>query len=139
VIWRKVGTDTKPRGLPKGLDFMAAMGSEEAYTILKDMGENQYANYDTQMTKVRKEIGGLQTDSWTQNLYWSWLYALQPLLEPKDAQYPSFMRTQAWTRKDLHTALGSWTELKHDTILYAKQVIAEMGGGGADEPPRSYV
>lgn len=139
VIWRKVGTDSKPRGLPKGLDFMAAMGSEEAYNILKDTGENQYANYDTQMTKVRKEIGGLQTDSWTQNLYWSWLYTLQPLLTPKDARYPAFMQTQAWTRKDLHTALGSWTELKHDTILYAKQVMAEMGGGGDQEVPHSYV
>jgi len=139
VIWRKVGTDTKPRGLPKGLDFMAAMGSEEAYDILKEMGENQYANYDTQLAKVRKEIAGLQTDSWTQNLYWSWLYALQPLLAPKDTRYPAFMQTQAWTRKDLHTALGSWTELKHDTILYAKQVMAEMGGGGAEQPPHSYV
>jgi hypothetical protein len=139
VIWRKVGTQEKPRGLPKGLDFMAAMGSEEAYNILKDMGENQYANYDTQMTKVRKEIAGLQTDSWTQNLYWTWLYSFQPLLAPKDTRYPAFMRTQAWTRKDLHTALGSWTELKHDTILYAKQVMAEMGGGGADKPPHSYV
>ncbi len=139
VIWRKVGTDTKPRGLPKGLDLMAAMGSEEAYSILKGMGEDQYANYDSQMTKVRKEIGNLQTDSWTQNLYWSWLYALQPLLAPKDTRYPAFMRTQAWTRKDLHTALGSWTELKHDTILYAKQVMAEMGGGGAEKPPHSYV
>jgi hypothetical protein len=49
------------------------------------------------------------------------------------------MQTQAWTRKDLHTALGSWTELKHDTILYAKQTMAEMGGGGMDEPPQSYV
>jgi hypothetical protein len=49
------------------------------------------------------------------------------------------MQTQAWTRKDLHTALGSWTELKHDTILYAKQVMAEMGGGGAETPPHSYV
>ncbi|HMB24763.1 MAG TPA: DUF3160 domain-containing protein, partial [Anaerolineales bacterium] len=139
VIWREVGTDDKPRGLPKGLDFMAAMGSEEAYSILKDMGENQYANYDTQMAKVRTQIGGLQEDSWTQNLYWSWLYALQPLITPKDAHYPAFMQTQAWTRKDLHTALGSWTELKHDTILYAKQVMAEMGGGGGMEPPHSYV
>ncbi len=139
VIWRKVGTDSNPRGLPKGLDFMAAMGSDEAYNILKEMGENQYANYDTQMTKVRGEIAELQTDSWTQNLYWSWLYAFQPLLAPKDTHYPAFMRTQAWTRKDLHTALGSWTELKHDTILYAKQVIAEMGGGGLDQPPHSYV
>ena len=139
VIWRKVGTSDKPRGLPKALDFFAAQGSEEAYNILKDMGENQYDNYDTQMAKVRKEISGLGTDSWTQNLYWSWLYSLQPLTSPKDARYPAFMQTQAWTRKDLHTALGSWTELKHDTILYAKQVMAEMGGGGDEKPPLSYV
>jgi hypothetical protein len=139
VIWRKVGTLEKPRGLPKGLDFMSAMGSEEAYAILKEMGEDQYANYDTQMVKVRKEIASLETDSWTQNLYWSWLYTLQPLLEPKDTRYPAFMQTQAWTRKDLQTALGSWTELKHDTILYAKQVIAEMGGGSDQPPPHSYV
>ena len=30
--------------------------------------------------------------------------------------------------KDLNTALGSWSELKHDTILYGKQSGAEMGG-----------
>jgi hypothetical protein len=39
------------------------------------------------------------------------------------------MTNSAWTRKGLNTVLGSWTELKHDTILYAKQVMAEMGGG----------
>jgi len=38
------------------------------------------------------------------------------------------MQSQAWTRKDLQSALASWTELKHDTILYAKQVMAEMAG-----------
>lgn len=139
VIWRNVGTFEKPRGLPKALDFFAAQGSTEAYNILKEMGENQYPNYDTQLAKVQKQISTLQTDSWTQNLYWSWLYSLQPLTAPKDARYPAFMQTQAWTRKDLHTALGSWTELKHDTILYAKQVMAEMGGGGDEKPPLSYV
>jgi hypothetical protein len=139
VIWRKVGTLENPRGLPKGLDFFAAMGSDEAYTILKDLGESKYANYDTQMAKVRNEIAGLGIDSWTQNLYWSWLYSFQPIIAPKGSAYPPFMQTQAWTRKDLQTALGSWTELKHDTILYAKQVMAEMGGGGAPEPPHGYV
>jgi hypothetical protein len=103
------------------------------------MGEDQYENFDSQMTKVRQEIAGLEQDSWTQNLYWNWLYALQPVIEPKDERYPAFMQTQAWTRKDLQTALGSWTELKHDTILYAKQVMAEMGGGGPEEPPHGYV
>jgi hypothetical protein len=140
VIWRNVGTLDKPRGLPKGLDFFAAMGSEEAGSILKGMGEDQYANYDTQTTKVRTEVAALGTDSWTQNLYWSWLYSFQPLITPKGSAYPPFMETQAWTRKDLQTALGSWTELKHDTILYAKQVMAEMGGGGPDvQPPHGYV
>jgi poly-gamma-glutamate capsule biosynthesis protein CapA/YwtB (metallophosphatase superfamily) len=119
---------------------MAAMGSKEAYAILDQAGETAYANYAQRMGKVRNEISALQLDSWTQNLYWTWLYSLQPLVEPKGVQYPAFMQTQAWTRKDLHTALGSWTELKHDTILYAKQVMAEMGGGAEEPaPPRSWV
>jgi hypothetical protein len=139
VIWRNVGTLEKPRGLPSGLDFFAAMGSDEAYNLLKEMGASNYANYDTQMAKVKGEIASLGSDSWTQNLYWSWLYSFQPIIAPKGSAYPPFMQNPAWTRKDLQTALGSWTELKHDTILYAKQVMAEMGGGGPEVPPHGYV
>jgi hypothetical protein len=139
VIWRNVGTMDKPRGLPKGLDFFAAMGSDEAASLLKGMGENQYLNFDTQSAKVKSQVAALGTDSWTQNLYWTWLYSFQPLIAPKGSAYPPFMQTQAWLRKDLQTALGSWTELKHDTILYAKQVMAEMGGGGPEQIPHGYV
>jgi hypothetical protein len=32
--------------------------------------------------------------------------------------------------KNLITYMGSYTELKHDTLLYVKQAYAEMGGGG---------
>jgi hypothetical protein len=139
LIWRNVGTLDKPRGLPKALDFFAALGSEEALGILEEMGEDQYANYEAQMQKVRTEIAALGLDSWTQNLYWSWLYGFEPLLEPKGDPYPPFMQTQAWTRKELNTSLASWTELKHDTILYAKQVMAEMGAGLPEQPPHGYV
>ena len=139
LMWRKVGTLEKPRDLPKSLDFLAAQGSEEAYNLLIEMGENDFENYETQMAKVKEEVAKFELDSWTQNLYWSWLYSLQPIFEPKGEQYPAFMQTQAWLRKDMQTALSSWTELKHDTILYAKQVMAEMGGGGAEKPPRGYV
>jgi len=31
------------------------------------------------------------------------------------------MQTNAWQDKELSTSLASWTELRHDTILYAKQ------------------
>ena len=139
VMWRKVGTMSEPRDLPKALDFFAAQGSELALDLLHEMGEGDYLNYDTQMAKVTAEVATLELDSWTQNLYWSWLYALQPIFEPKGEAYPAFMQTDAWARKDLNTALSSWTELKHDTILYAKQVMAEMGGGPDDPPPHGYV
>jgi hypothetical protein len=129
MIWRRVGTPDEPRGLPRGLDFFAALGSDEALAILEEMGETDYENFDTQMAKVRGELAALEEDSWTQNVYWAWLYALQPVVSVKDHRYPEFMRTQAWRRRELNSALGSYTELKHDTILYAKQVMAEMGGG----------
>jgi hypothetical protein len=139
LTWREVGTMENPRMLPKGLDIMAALGSEEAYNILDQVGATAYLNYPEQMSKLRGEISALELDSWTQNLYWAWLYSFQPLLEPKGIQFPAFMQTEAWTRKDLHTALGSWTELKHDTILYAKQMMAELGGGPPPEPPHGWV
>jgi hypothetical protein len=134
LIWRNVGTDDNKRWLPKSLDFAAALGSSEAYSILDSQGDTQYAKYPQQMDKVRGEIGTLADSQWTENLYWSWLYSFRPLLQPKaeNSGYPSFMTNQAWTRKDLNTVNGSYTELKHDTILYAKQVMAEMGGGPPD-------
>jgi len=139
VMWDNVGTISEPRDLPKALDFFAAQGSELALNLLHEMGENSYVNYDTQMTKVTAEVATLELDSWTQNLYWSWLYALQPIFEPKGEAFPAFMQTDAWARKDLQTALSSWTELKHDTILYSKQIMAEMGGGPGEPPPHGYV
>jgi hypothetical protein len=47
------------------------------------------------------------------------------------------MSFNAWRQKDLNTIIGSWTELKHDTLLYAKQSYAEWGGGSDDkeDPP----
>ena len=139
MMFRSVGTLDDPRMLPKGLDIFAAMGSEEAYRILQEMDETHYFNFNEQMSKVRSEIAALEMDSWTQNLYWSWLYSFQPLIEVKGEAYPAFMRNTAWVRKDLHTALGSWTELKHDTILYAKQAYAELGGVFEEPEVKGYV
>lgn len=147
LIYREVkeNKDGERRMLPNGLDIPAAMGfdvrkgSNEAYTILKDLGETGYQNYPENMKKLQAHITGLDQTARTQNLYWSWLYTLSPLTEAKGKGYPSFMQNQAWARKQLETYLGSFTELKHDTILYAKQVYAEMGGGGEPQDDRGYV
>jgi len=136
LVYDKVGTQGDPRVFPKGLDATAVLGSARAYEILLDVyGEGRYANYQEQMQKLREEFGQLPPEQWVENLYWSWLYALRPLLEIKGEGYPSFMQNQGWVDKDINTFLGSWTELRHDTILYAKQVYAEMGAGPPPPPP----
>lgn len=128
------------RMLPKGLDIPSAMGSKEALNILKNQGEVQYACYLENMSKMQSHVANLPIEDWTQNLYWGWLHQLKPLIDEKPIGYPVFMRNIAWTRKDLNTFLGSWSELKHDTILYSKQVYAEMGGGPPEEKDdRGYV
>lgn len=142
LIYREVGENKQGerRMLPKGLDIPAAMGSSEAKSILKQMGQYEYQNYPENMGKLEKHLSGLETGTWHQNLYWSWMNTLTPLTVEKPKGYPSFMLNQAWQRKELNTYLGSWTELKHDTILYAKQVYAEAGGGGDEKvDDRGYV
>ena len=141
LVYREVGTDTQPRLLPSGLDLLAVLGSDAALNELRRTGQTKYANYDANMAKLRANFAALKQADWTANVYSGWLYALQALArpEPRDARYPAFMRTPAWTRKEMLTALGSWTELRHDTILYAKQTMAEMGAGEPPQPPRGYV
>lgn len=141
LVYREVGTDTQPRLLPSGLDLLAVLGSDAALNELRRTGQTKYANYDANMAKLRANFAALKPTDWTANVYSGWLYALQALArpEPRDARYPAFMRTPAWTRKEMLTALGSWTELRHDTILYAKQTMAEMGAGEPPQPPRGYV
>lgn len=141
LIYREVAENPagKRRMLPSSLDVPAAMGSGTAETILKKQGAFEFKNYSTNMSKMQKHIVGLK-DEWHQNLYWSWLYTLLPLTGDKPDGYPSFMLNEAWKHKELSTFLGSWAELKHDTILYTKQNYAEMGGGGVAEiDDRGYV
>lgn len=135
LIYRNVGTPSDRRGLPKGLDVLAAMGSERAYELLDAMDETHYVNYVSQMEKMRAWTGSLTVEDWTETVYNAWLYTFYPLLEKPGAKTPSFMQSTAWQDKQLHTSLGSWAELRHDTILYAKQTYAELGGGWMPSPP----
>lgn len=109
------------RCFPRGLDVMAALGSKRASEILTQEGDTDYENYTQQLTKLQENFSSLNTTEWNRNLYFSWMYTLTSLLKKFDNGYPSFMQTSAWADKELHTSLASWAELRHDTILYAKQ------------------
>lgn len=142
LIFQRVGRNSagEKRMLPDALDVAAALGSDAALTILQEKGAADYEGYTENMQKLREGLAQENPTLWSASLYAGWLNTLRPLLEVKGEGYPVFMQNEEWTKKNLECFAGSFAELKHDTILYAKQVIAEMGGGLEEEPDdRGYV
>jgi hypothetical protein len=130
LIYPYVGDIGTERKLPSGLDVAAVLGSDTAYDILDQTGETDYINYITNMATLRDEVNRIQGADWLENVYGSWLMALQPLWNRNEQPYPPLMNSHAWQLRDLQTGLGSWAELKHATILYIAQPMGGLGGGG---------
>jgi hypothetical protein len=138
LIYPYVGTEDEQRTLPSALDLAAAFGSDFAYRVLEDAGETAYANYDGQLQAMRRVIASRPPEDWGATVYDAWLTAVEPMFVARGEAYPDFMRTEAWTAKAHQSGLGSYAELKHDTILYTKQAVAE-GGDGREAPRRNWV
>jgi hypothetical protein len=132
--------DNTRRELPSGLDVMSAFGSLPAFQELDHQGITSFPNYIDQMEKMQQAVIAQPEEQWLGRFYDSWLYSFFPVVQTKDSGYPAYMQTSAWSYKDLNAALGSWAELKHDTVLYTK--MPEMLGGGGppmSDPAPSYV
>jgi len=125
------------RPFPKGLDVMGVLGSERAYDLLINTykTDKKWSEYPSRFSKLKKRFAAVTGEKWRSNMYYGWLWVLKSFTGTYGNGYPSFMRTTAWKDKSLNTALGSWAELRHDTILYAKQSGAECGGGEEEAPP----
>ncbi|MCM1047867.1 MAG: DUF3160 domain-containing protein [Clostridiales bacterium] len=141
LIYSNVGANSSgaKRMLPDVLDVPAALGSDIALDILQEQGDTDYENYSENMAKLQSSLLAADDTLWSASLYAGWLNTLRPLLSPKGEGYPAFMQSDEWLKKDLECFAGSFAELKHDTILYSKQVIAEMGGGEIEYDDRGYV
>ncbi|MGR6836613.1 DUF3160 domain-containing protein [Syntrophomonas erecta] len=142
LIYGAVGENDKGqrRLLPRSIDIPAAFGSTAARVILNERGEYRYEGYSENLDRLNRYLSRLDEDNWHKNFYWNWMYNLRSLTREIPEGYPSFMKNRAWSRKELNTFLASWTELKHNTILYSKQVNVEIGGGGFDDfDSRGYV
>lgn len=117
------------RPIPSGLDVMAVLGSDRAKELqLQNPINQEWAEYPKEMERLREEFSNYEEKDWKNNMYTGWMWVLKALIEDPKEEYPYFMKNVAWLDKSLNTALGSWSELKHDTVLYGKQSGAEMGG-----------
>ena len=126
-------SETTKREAPKGLDVFAAMGVSAAEKILVDeLNEpNRWGKYTTNLKRMKKRMNEIK---WSENASTQWMSALKTIID-KPQHAPYFMLTPEWDKKSLNAMLGSWTELKHDAILYAKQPMgAECGGAGPPDP-----
>ncbi len=120
------------RPLPSALDLMGVMGSPLAEQLTFEVNKPQeaWSEYTDNYMDWKDRIAGFSADDWNTNLYTGWLWTLKSALTEYDSNsgMPFFMTNQAWKNKNLNTILGSYAELKHDTVLYGKQGMAEMGG-----------
>lgn len=140
-----VGTELQPRYFALGLDVMGVLGSDRARAILEntkfggtffnfDLKETEYANYNPQFQAERAHVHSMSAAEWNRNLYTRTLHSILPLLQPTKSAY-KFTQNQAWTDKNLNTALGTWAELKHDTMPKMPVAIEAGGEGGLSEAP----
>ncbi len=123
------------RVFARGLDVMALLGSKRATDHLQSGGDRSYRGYDKAFGDLAAQFAQLrEPDGWNVNLYWSWVYCLRALLQPYGTGYQPYMATPAWQDKQLNTALASWSQLRHDTILYVKSPYTVTCGAAMRQP-----
>jgi len=123
------------RGFPRGLDVMAVLGSARARGLLTELKDDAYTKYDETFAEMKEFLDSQTEAQWHSNLYWGWLYALDALLAEPGVGTQSFMQTDAYLDRRLTAGLASWAELRHDTILYAKQSYTPDFGTTSEPPP----
>ncbi len=130
--------DEKPNSkvpFPRGLHVFSAFGVEAADRVNEDYYQDaeNWSGYTDEMKTMKAKM--TKFADWDKSMYNKWMQCLVQL-QNTNKDYPDYMKTESWSRKNLNTALASWAELKHDAILYAEQPIcAECGGGGEFPEP----
>jgi hypothetical protein len=134
-------TESILRPFPTGLDVFAVLGSARAADIIASdyKPAEAWPGYTQSFESMKTKFAALPDSVWQSNMYFAWLWTQSAMTGGYGEGYPMFMRNTAWQDKSLSTALGSWAEMRHDTILYAKGSAAECGDGHEVPVVRAYV
>jgi hypothetical protein len=118
-----------PRRIPSALDVSFSVFANDhttprlfdRMTAATGLTFRDVLPYQHNLAAVRNIIDKLPESTWEASIYTRWLRCLRELSTPlTDAKYPEAVRTAAWAQKATTTQLASWTQLRHDTVLYAK-------------------
>lgn len=129
------------RMMPSPLDAaFAALGNNQALRLDADV--RTFGELPGALGSMRRLIDDHDASFWDANLYNLWSSALRSLSPAPDSSDPAALGlpavagTEAWGRRLLNAQLGSWAQLRHDTLLYAKQSYTGIPGC---EFPDAYV
>lgn len=123
------------RPLPDPLDILFVLGNDNALPLLEN--EINTYHYASQINALRYLSDAYDDSFWEVSLYNTWLNAIRALNpDEQPDSLPYFMHTIAWQHEKINTQLASWSQLRHDNLLYAKQ--SYTGGTGCSYP-YSYV
>ncbi len=114
-------TATK-RMMPDPLDPLIVLGNNDAIRLLED--EIEQYNYAGNIASMSYVVERKDPAYWKETLYGTWLNSIAEVGKPTPDQwnaFPPFMQTAAWQQEKINTQLFSWTQLRHDNLLYAKQ------------------
>jgi len=150
-----------PRRIPSVLDIAYTVFKNdhtilELVRMMKDPEGEKFRDgipYHPNLVALRKCIDAIPEELWDSSIYFMWLKTLRSLSIPSDtitssaeafqdgktapsSLLPQVALTAAWQDRVLNTQCASWTQLRHDTILYVKQSYC---GGGECEYPSGYV
>ncbi len=130
LAWPNVGEEPPElrRTHVSPLDLAAVLGSPLARD-LQMATEARFLHYTEQLDAMTGFAAARTPADWAGTVYDAWLLAVAPQFDPNGAAYPDFMQSEAWAAKALQTGFASYTELKHDTVLYTKQGTAGEGEG----------
>ena len=123
--------------VPAALGDKAALGFADQYlqNLSPPFSPEETAGFNGRLQEVGADLGKIKEPEWFSSVGGAWLKLLGTLTSSYGRGYPLYMQDQLFPVKQVESFLGSYTELKHDTLLYAKQNYAEMGGGGEEGTP----
>ena len=129
------------RTFPRGLDILAALGSDRALRVLSDEGDTSYIGYTEKMSGLRSKLTPILQEGKEKSLFYGFIYSLKQLFAmPAGKHLPGVFSTPGWSLKQLNTSLASWAEFRHDSVLYAKQSYTAVGEAiMATSTPPGYV